>query len=144
MEAIEPSHGRLSRHDTVGISIDRLVDRGVIGSVALQDLRTPARQSSKAYVFEGEQGKRDSIIAVAQLTLEFTAKLMDRWQELRSHIGATMPHWAPKSPGKATVVRSNVVAVINGVAMPILSCEQRSLNDSERWELRRPSQPRPG
>lgn len=34
------------------------------------------------YVFTGEQGKRDSIIVVAQLSPEFTAKIVDRWLEL--------------------------------------------------------------
>ncbi|MDZ9105897.1 hypothetical protein SNA67_11120 [Escherichia coli] len=34
------------------------------------------------YVFEGEQGKRDSIVVVAQLSPEFTARLVDRWREL--------------------------------------------------------------
>jgi len=36
------------------------------------------------YLFAGEQGKRDSIIVVAQLSPEFTARLVDRWQELES------------------------------------------------------------
>lgn len=44
------------------------------------------RRSVEAYVFEGEQGKRDSIIVVAQLSPEFTARLVDRWRELE---GAT-------------------------------------------------------
>lgn len=39
-----------------------------------------------AYVFEGEQGKRDSIIVVAQLCPEFTARLVDRWQELEKQV----------------------------------------------------------
>ncbi|EHK6966027.1 Rha family transcriptional regulator [Escherichia coli] len=36
------------------------------------------------YVFEGEQGKRDSIVVVAQLSPEFTARLVDRWRELEN------------------------------------------------------------
>lgn len=32
--------------------------------------------------FESEEGKRDSIIVVAQLSPEFTARLVDRWKEL--------------------------------------------------------------
>ena len=36
------------------------------------------------YVFSGEQGKRDSIIVVAQNSPEFTAILVDRWQELEA------------------------------------------------------------
>ena len=38
------------------------------------------------YVFEGEQGKRDSIIVVAQLSPEFTARLVDRWRELEEQV----------------------------------------------------------
>ncbi|MFV2240463.1 Rha family transcriptional regulator [Escherichia coli] len=39
------------------------------------------------YVFEGEQGKRDSIVIVAQLSPEFTARLVDRWRELENARG---------------------------------------------------------
>ena len=41
---------------------------------------------TKAYFFEGEQGKRDSIIVVAQLSPEFTARLVDRWRELEEQV----------------------------------------------------------
>ncbi|HDI8700790.1 TPA: DNA-binding protein, partial [Escherichia coli] len=42
------------------------------------------------YLFEGEQGKRDSIIVVAQLCPEFTARLVDRWRELEEQIRKPM------------------------------------------------------
>ncbi|MDP1165211.1 phage regulatory protein/antirepressor Ant, partial [Klebsiella pneumoniae] len=45
-----------------------------------------AGRPSTFYVFSGEQGKRDSIIVVAQLCPEFTARLVDRWQELEAQI----------------------------------------------------------
>ena len=51
-------------------------------------------QSFRVYVFEGEQGKRDSIIVVAQLSPEFTARLVDRWRELEDaavNIPKTLP-----------------------------------------------------
>lgn len=73
-----------SRHDNVKTSIERLVDRGVIEAPALQDLRTSSGQPSKEYIFAGEQGKRDSIVVVAQLSPEFTATLVDRWRELEA------------------------------------------------------------
>ena len=75
-----------SRHDNVVVSVERLVARGVIKAPAMQELRTPMGQLTKTYVFDGEQGKRDSIIAVAQLSPEFTAKLVDRWQELEAQV----------------------------------------------------------
>lgn len=77
-----------SRHDKVKQSIDRLIERGVIvqppmgdepGTDAMDRTRT-----TKVYVFTGERGKRDSIVVVAQLSPEFTARLVDRWQELES------------------------------------------------------------
>ncbi|MCS5736740.1 hypothetical protein, partial [Herbiconiux daphne] len=51
-----------SRHDNVKVSIDRLIERGVISNTALQvfeeinNLGLPVRREQ--YVFSGEQGKR--------------------------------------------------------------------------------------
>jgi len=45
---------------------------------------------TQVYVFSGDQGKRDSIIVVAQLSPEFTARLVDRWQELESGLSAIL------------------------------------------------------
>lgn len=75
-----------SRHDKVKQSIERLAEKGVIqlppmGKVENKQSNSPNRFTD-VYRFEGEQGKRDSIIAVAQLSPEFTARLVDRWQEL--------------------------------------------------------------
>lgn len=43
-----------------------------------------ATGSLSVYLFRGEKGKRDSIIVVAQLSPEFTARLVDRWNELEA------------------------------------------------------------
>jgi phage antirepressor YoqD-like protein len=76
-----------SRHDKVKQSIERLVERGVITKPPMGDgIKTPNGVIPKLYIFSGEQGKRDSIIVVAQLCPEFTARLVDRWQELESLI----------------------------------------------------------
>ncbi|HDD9039030.1 TPA: phage antirepressor KilAC domain-containing protein [Escherichia coli] len=88
-----------SRHSNVKVSIDRLVKRGVIKPPALQhtniinDLGVITGKRY-FYVFEGEQGKRDSIVVVAQLSPEFTARLVDRWRELEEsavNIPKTLP-----------------------------------------------------
>lgn len=73
-----------SRHDNVKIAIERLADRKVIQRPAMQEVKNANGQSVRQYVFSGEKGKRDSIIAVAQLSPEFTAALVDRWQELEA------------------------------------------------------------
>ncbi|MBZ3928236.1 phage antirepressor KilAC domain-containing protein [Xanthomonas citri] len=76
-----------SRHDDVKRSVDRLVSRGVIASPPMAEKPTAGRPAAE-YVFSGEQGKRDSIVVVAQLSPEFTARLVDRWQELERRVAA--------------------------------------------------------
>jgi len=79
-----------SRHDKVKQSIERLVERGVIIQPPMGDEQfTDAmgrERTEQRYIFTGQQGKRDSIIIVAQLSPEFTARLVDRWQELENTI----------------------------------------------------------
>jgi phage regulator Rha-like protein len=75
-----------SRHDTVKDSIKRLANRGTIHSPAMADIpyvdESGRNRNTKGYVFVGDQGKRDSTVVVAQLSPEFTARLVDRWLEL--------------------------------------------------------------
>ncbi|EMO8397095.1 phage antirepressor KilAC domain-containing protein [Escherichia coli] len=90
MTSIEIAELVGSRHDKVKQSIERLAVRGVIRNppmVVFERINNLGLlRGVEAYVFEGEQGKRDSIIVVAQLSPEFTARLVDRWRELE---GAT-------------------------------------------------------
>ncbi|WP_272538578.1 Rha family transcriptional regulator [Providencia sp. PROV197] len=72
-----------SRHDKVKQSIERLADRGIITLPPTGEKPTAGRTSTY-YLFSGEEGKRDSIIVVAQLCPEFTARLVDRWKELEN------------------------------------------------------------
>ncbi|EFJ5889464.1 TPA: phage antirepressor KilAC domain-containing protein [Escherichia coli] len=90
MTSIEIAELVGSRHDKVKQSIERLAVRGVNRNppmVVFEKINNLGLlRGVEAYVFEGEQGKRDSIIVVAQLSPEFTARLVDRWRELE---GAT-------------------------------------------------------
>lgn len=70
-----------ARHDKVKQSIERLSTRMVIELPPMGEIPTATKPKS-FYIFEGEQGKRDSYVVVAQLCPEFTARLVDRWQEL--------------------------------------------------------------
>lgn len=79
-----------SRPSDVKRSIERLAKSGVIQLPPLAKVEnkqsiSPNKYTS-AYIFEGDQGKRDSIIVVAQLSPEFTARLVDRWQELEARL----------------------------------------------------------
>lgn len=77
------------RHDNVKRTIDMIVASGVIVQPQIEDgIKSANGVITKVYVFSGEQGKRDSIIVVAQLSPEFTAALVDRWTELEQQIAA--------------------------------------------------------
>ena len=72
-----------SRHDNVKVAIERLAERGVIEFPATQEIPTATKP-----VTEYRVSKRDSYVIVAQLSPEFTARLVDRWQELESGHGS--------------------------------------------------------
>jgi phage regulator Rha-like protein len=80
-----------SRHDKVKQSIERLAERGVITLPPLGEVPNPGPgpKTITVYVFAGEKGKRDSIVVVAQMSPEFTARLVDRWQELEAIVAGT-------------------------------------------------------
>ncbi|MGX8942525.1 Rha family transcriptional regulator [Symbiopectobacterium sp. Eva_TO] len=86
MSSVEIAQLVGSRHGDVKRSIERLAASMVIQLPPMAKVENKQSNSpnrfSEAYIFEGEQGKRDSIIVVAQLCPEFTARLVDRWQEL--------------------------------------------------------------
>ncbi len=86
-----------SRHDNVKRAIERLSERqlnndgtvkrgAVIVRPPMEDEQIKdsmgRSRTESVYVFSGKQGKRDSLIVVAQLCPEFTARLVDRWHEL--------------------------------------------------------------
>lgn len=75
------------RHDNIKRTIETLANSGVISYPQIEDGAKSANGViEKIYVFTGVQGKRDSIIVVAQLSPQFTARLVDRWSELESKI----------------------------------------------------------
>lgn len=82
------------RHDNVKRTIESLISTGVIKSPQIEEIPT-ATKPAAVYVFTGEKGKRDSIVVVAQLSPEFTACLVDRWQELEAQVAQIAPVTAP-------------------------------------------------
>lgn len=83
MSSLEMAELTGKRHDNVKRTIESLVQRGVIQSPQIEEIPT-ATKPAAVFVFSGAQGKRDSIVVVAQLSPEFTAALVDRWQELEA------------------------------------------------------------
>jgi len=83
-----------SRHDSVKRTIERLANQAVISLPPLVEVkvqRERREETVSAYRFSDEQGKRDSIVVVAQLSPEFTARLVDRWQELEKEKAHSIP-----------------------------------------------------
>ncbi|WP_455154540.1 phage antirepressor KilAC domain-containing protein [Cupriavidus campinensis] len=88
------------RHDNVKRTIEALANQGVIARPQIEDMREAGGNNrtytTQQYVFTGERGKRDSIVVVAQLSPEFTARLVDRWQELEDGTAA-LPKTLPEA-----------------------------------------------
>lgn len=80
-----------SRHSDVMRTIDRLAEKGVILGCAPSAYTH--EQNGQPYA-QYLVNKRDSFVVVAQLCPEFTAVLVDRWQELESRATVTLPDFS--------------------------------------------------
>ena len=74
-----------SRHDSVKRTIERLQDKGLIQLTPMVEVKNHLGQ----VVTEDQLIKRDTYVVVAQLSPEFTARLVDRWQELENQQNPT-------------------------------------------------------
>lgn len=70
------------RHDNVKRTIETLVEKGAITPPQIEEVPNDGPGPKTVTVFR--VGKRDSYVIVAQLSPEFTARLVDRWQELEA------------------------------------------------------------
>ncbi|MDQ9041004.1 Rha family transcriptional regulator [Acinetobacter nosocomialis] len=100
MTSLEISELVQSEHRAVVLCIERLAKRGIIQLSPMVKVENKQSLSpnrfTNVYEFTGEQGKRDSIIVVAQLCPEFTARLVDRWAELEKQVAGdliTLPNF---------------------------------------------------
>lgn len=80
-----------SRHDNVKRTIERLAMIGAIVQPPTEDEQIPddlgRMRTTAVYVI----GERDSYVIVAQLSPQFTARLVDRWQELERAVAPALP-----------------------------------------------------
>ena len=74
------------QHSNIKISAQRLAASGVIGTLATQEFP----HNGNIYE-EYRLNKRDSLILVAQNCPEFTAQIVDRWQELEAKQAPQIP-----------------------------------------------------
>ena len=74
-------------HDNVLKLIRSLIDGGIVNSTTPQEYVHP--QNNQTYI-EYLCSKRDSLIIVARLSPEFTAHIVDRWQELEQKLNPVL------------------------------------------------------
>ncbi|WP_423972795.1 Rha family transcriptional regulator [Glaesserella parasuis] len=80
-----------SRHRDVCLSIRNLMNKGVIGGYA--ESPYTHEQNGQVY-YEYHINKRDTYVIVAQFSPEFTARLVDRWQELEQKQVQQLPSYS--------------------------------------------------
>lgn len=68
------------RHDSVKRTMERLAEKGLISFTPSVETSHDGAGARPVEVYR--VGKRDSYVIVAQLSPEFTARLVDRWQRL--------------------------------------------------------------
>lgn len=102
-----------SNHADVRRSIERLAERGVIQPQPLAEVSNPGPgpKTIKAYLI----GKRDSYIIVAQLSPEFTARLVDRWQQLEEQ--AAQPALNPATLSRMQLIQIAMQAEQERIAL---------------------------
>ena len=104
-----------ARHDSVKRTIERLVERGVIDVPPMVEDQIQTAHGRKHTTSVYRLEKRDSFVVVAQLSPEFTARLVDRWQELEAQVQA-----AP-----APAIDVNNKAQLQLIAMQLIEVNQR-------------------
>ncbi len=102
------------RHDNVKRTIETLAEKGIISKPQIEDGEKSANGVvEEIYVFTAEN-KRDTYIVVAQLSPEFTARLVDRWQELEkgkvptTYIEMLRAHLATEEAKEAALLQIEV------------------------------------
>ena len=89
MTSLEISELVESRHDKVRQSIERLAGRGIFTLPPAGEVSNPGMGPAAITIYRLD--KRSSLIVVAQLCPEFTARIVDRWQELETQVAHQTP-----------------------------------------------------
>lgn len=75
-----------ARHDNVKRTVERLAESGVIQLPPTEGVKNHLGQIVANYVFEGDQGERDTTIIVAQLSPLFLGQVVDQWKFLKQQL----------------------------------------------------------
>ncbi|MFM7009985.1 MAG: Rha family transcriptional regulator [Betaproteobacteria bacterium] len=109
-----------SRHDSVKRTIERCAEKGAIVQPPMVDEPGTDAMGRPRVTHVYQLDKRSSLIVVAQLCPEFTARIVDRWQELESQ-AARPPIAIPQSLPEALRLAADLA-------------EQKAIAEQERDE----------
>ena len=111
-----------SRHDNVKRTIEMLVAKAVIVQPQTEDERSADAMGRNRSTQVYQLCKRSSLIVVAQLCPEFTARVVDRWQELEAAQASPAPFRIPGTLSEALRLaaeleekRSEAVAALEAI-----------------------------
>lgn len=91
------------RHDNVKTVIKRLATSGVISLPRFEVIkvkRSRRDESVGVYIFTDDQGERDSVIVIAQVSPKATAMLVDEWRSLRLEVDALRKQLADRNAAR--------------------------------------------
>jgi phage regulator Rha-like protein len=103
-----------SRHDSVKRTIERCAESGVFTLPPLVETSFKGVDGRGQTVSVYHLDKRSSLIVVAQLSPEYTARIVDRWQELETTVQAPL-RLSVTSQAAAAVEDTMRVAALFGV-----------------------------
>lgn len=89
------------RHDSVKRTIKSLSENGFISYPQIVVGKKSANGVVPSYyIFAGDQGERDSVIVIAQVSPQATAQLVDEWRSLKLEVAALRGHLADRNAAR--------------------------------------------
>ncbi|TDP63152.1 Rha family transcriptional regulator [Roseateles toxinivorans] len=126
------------RHDNVKRTIESLAAKGAITLPQSEEVSNdgPGPKTIAVYLV----GKRDSYVIVAQLSPEFTARLVDRWQELEAQAaGPALPNFSdPVAAARAwadQVEANRAIELAARHPRPSVSSANRTTTIPAAWQI---------
>lgn len=107
-----------TRHDNVKRTIEMLQNKGLISFTQIEE---PTKGGGKPKTIY-HVNKRDSYVVVARLSPEFTARLVDRWQELENKVATNLPNFA--NPAEAAIAWAEQYKQTEALAIELKAKEQ--------------------
>lgn len=89
------------RHDSVKRTIKSLSENGFISYPQIVVGKKSANGVVPSYyIFAGDQGERDSVVVIAQVSPQATAQLVDEWRSLKLEVAALRGHLADRNAAR--------------------------------------------